>query len=103
VEKLFPELISHIDYWEINFMSSCPVQTFNDIPPEKWLALKEKASQNGINLDADAGQITQRGFTFSWQYDSGSATLTIQCLDHPFLIPCSTITDKINDLAGGIL
>ena len=84
-------------------MGSCPVQTFSNISPEKWIALKEKAAQNGITLNTDMGQIAQRGFTFSWQYDSVSGTLTIQCLDHPFLIPCATIDSKINEIAAGVL
>jgi hypothetical protein len=77
-------------------------QAFSNIPPEKWLALQKKAAQNGIDLNTDVGQITQQGFTFSWQYDSGLATLTIQCLDHPFLVPCSAINGKIYDIADEI-
>jgi|HubBroStandDraft_3_1064219.scaffolds.fasta_scaffold790126_1 hypothetical protein len=83
-------------------MGSCAAQTFTNMTVEKWAILKAKASQNNINLDADSGQSTQQGFTFSWQYDASLATLTIQCLDHPFWAPCGTVNGRVHDLIEGI-
>jgi len=82
-------------------MRSCAAQIFSDITPEKWLSLQNKATQNGINLAGDVGQTTQHGCTFQWKYESSSATLTIQCLDHPLLAPCGTINGRIHDLMDG--
>jgi hypothetical protein len=83
-------------------MGSCAAQTFTNITVEKWTALKAEASQNNINLDADSGQSTQQGFTFSWQYDASLTTLTIQCLDHPLWAPCGTVNGRVHDLIEGI-
>jgi hypothetical protein len=80
------------------FMSQCAAQIFTNITPDKWLALQTKASTNNINLNGDSGETTQQGFTFSWQYDAASATLTIQCLNHPFWAPCGTINGRVHDL-----
>ena len=79
-------------------MSACAAQTFTNITPDKWLALQAKASQSDINLNGDSGQTSQQGFTFKWEYDSVSASLTIQCLDHPFWASCGTVNGKIHDL-----
>jgi hypothetical protein len=79
-------------------LSACAAQTFHNIIPEKWFALKAKAAQNNISLIGDAGQATQQGFTFSWQYDAATATLTIQCLDHPFWATCGSINSRVHDI-----
>jgi hypothetical protein len=79
-------------------MSACAAQTFNNITPDKWLKFQTMASQNNIPLTGDSGQASQKGFTFSWQYDATSATLIIQCLEHPFWAPCDTINSKVLDL-----
>jgi hypothetical protein len=79
-------------------MSACAAQTFSNISPEKWVTLQTKAAQNNINLEGDSGQTSQQGFTFSWQYDAASATLTIQCLEHPFWAPCGAVNGKVHDL-----
>jgi hypothetical protein len=83
-------------------MGSCAAQTFTNITAERWVTLQAKAAQNNINLETDSGQSTQQGFTFSWQYDAGSATLTIQCLDHPFWAPCGAVNGRVHDLIEGV-
>lgn len=82
-------------------MSVCAAQTFNDITPEKWLALQARAAQNNINLTGDSGQTAQQGFTFSWQYDAASATLTIQCMEHPFWASCGSVNERVHGLIDG--
>jgi hypothetical protein len=79
-------------------MSACASQTFSNITPDKWTALQAKAAQNNISLNGDSGQTTQQGFTFSWQYDAASASLTIQCLEHPFWAPCGVVNGRVHDL-----
>ena len=81
-------------------MSTCPEQTFDGITAEKWQILKAKATENGIALNSDTGQASQQGFTFSWKYDAASATLTIQCLDRPFWVPCGLIESKVQDIVS---
>jgi hypothetical protein len=79
-------------------MSQCAAQTFSNISPDKWAALQTKASRNDINLTGDSGQATQQGFTFTWRYDAASATLTIQCLEHPVWAPCGSVNSRVHDL-----
>jgi hypothetical protein len=79
-------------------MSGCAAQTFYNIAPEKWLALQTKAAQNNIKLTGESGQTSQQGFTFGWKYDAASATLTIQCLEHPFWAPCGSVNGRVHDL-----
>jgi hypothetical protein len=83
-------------------MNQCAAQTFNNITAAKWLALKAKATANDINLNGESGETTQQGFTFTWQYNATSATLTIQCLNHPFWAPCGSVNGKIHDLVDSI-
>ena len=82
-------------------MSQCAAQVFGNISPDKWQSLRAKAAANNINLTGDSGETTQQGFTFSWQYDAASSSLTIQCLDHPFWAPCGSINGRIHDLLDG--
>lgn len=79
-------------------MGACAAQTFNNITPDKWAALRAKAAQSNIALNGDSGQTSQQGFTFSWEYDAASATLTIQCLEHPFWASCGAVSGKVHDL-----
>src|SRR5277367_158855 len=79
-------------------MGKCPAQSFRDITPDRWQALIEKGAQNQFSLGGDSGQSTDQEFTFYWNYDATSSILTIQCLDHPFLVSCGEINEKINTL-----
>jgi hypothetical protein len=81
-------------------MGICPAQSFRNITPDEWQTLVERAAQNNIPLGGDSGQSTQQGFTFCWEYDVKLSILTIQCLDHPFLVPCSAIRQYIQALIG---
>jgi hypothetical protein len=83
-------------------MGICPAQSFPNITPDKWQALIEKGAQYQFPLGGDSGQSTEKEFTFCWQYDATSSILTIQCLDHPFLTPCSVINKKIQALIVGL-
>jgi len=83
-------------------MGECAAQTFNNITPDKWLALQTKAAADNINLNGTSGETTNQGFTVTWQYDAASATLTIQCLNHPFWAPCGSVNGKIHDLVDSL-
>ena len=79
-------------------MSPCAAQTFENITADKWLNLKAKAAQNKIDLTGDSGRKSQQGFTFAWQYNAVSETLTIQCLEHPIWVSCGTVNGKVHDI-----
>jgi hypothetical protein len=82
--------------------SECALQTFSNITPDKWRALQIRAAQNNIELGAESGQATQGGFTFTWRYDATSATLMIQCIDHPFWASCGAVNGRLHDLVDAI-
>ena len=79
-------------------MGQCAAQVFSDISPAKWLAFKAKAASENITLNGDDGQITEQGFTFNWHYDATAASLTIQCMGHPFLVTCGEVNGKVHHL-----
>lgn len=82
-------------------MTQCVAQVFDNISRDKWQSLQAKAAASNINLTGDSGETTQQGFTFSWNYDAASSSLTIQCLDHPFWAPCGSINGRVHDLVAG--
>ena len=79
-------------------MSECDAQIFNNITRERWVGMQSKAAQIGIELIGNSGQGTKQGFTFTWNYDEGLQTLTIQCLEHPFFAPCALVNEKVKEL-----
>jgi hypothetical protein len=83
-------------------MGQCAAQTFSNITPQKWLAIQTKAAEDNINLSGDAGQITEKGFTFTWRYEAISGVLTIQCSDHPFWATCGAVNSKVHELVDSL-
>lgn len=80
-------------------MSACAKQTFDNVTPEVWNCLVQKAATNfGITITGPTGQATKDGFTVAWNYDSGAQTGWLQCLDSPFWAPCSVINGKIHEM-----
>lgn len=83
-------------------MGQCAAQTFSNITPQKWLTIQTKAAADNISLRGDTGQITENGFTFTWQYEAPSGILTIQCLDHPFWATCGAVNGKVHDVVDSL-
>jgi hypothetical protein len=77
---------------------ACAKQIFDQITQEHFVAIIQKAAEAGLPLAGNAGKASNSGFTLTWQYDSVGQLLEIQCLDAPFLVPCSVINGKIHDL-----
>ncbi len=71
------------------------IQRFPNVTPERFSALKRKALDFGLNLNANKGSTSQRGFTVNWKYDPDAKMLEIQCTNKPFLVPWSAIDQKI--------
>ncbi len=77
---------------------ACAKQIFDQITQEHFGSIVQKAAEAGLPLAGNAGQASKSGFTVVWQYDPVGQLLEIQCLDAPFLVPCSMINGKIHDL-----
>jgi len=79
---------------------ACDPLSYSGVDASIWASLRETIEQQyGIRVDSDDGEASQRGFTLKWVYDPGAQTLEIQCLDKPFIAPCSVVNDYINGAA----
>jgi hypothetical protein len=78
-------------------MAACAMLTYNKVTQQAWQCIQQAFSQYGIVITSDSGCVTKEGFTFSWNYDVQTDTLSIQCTDHPQFVNCSTINYRIND------
>jgi len=79
-------------------MAACASQTFSNVSPTKWACLKTKISAAGYAIGSDQGSVSDQGYTIAWRYDAAAQTLTLQCLDSPWWVPCSAVNAKIHDL-----
>ena len=78
-------------------MSACAAQVFIGITREKFTCLQGKAAEQGIAIDDDQGTVSKDGVTGTWNFDSASQTLTIQCTSSPFFLGCGTINGAIHN------
>jgi hypothetical protein len=56
---------------------ACEAQRFSAVDSERWSCMK----------DGEPGWLS-----FTWSYNAGEQTLSVQCTDSPFWAPCSVIT-----------
>jgi hypothetical protein len=85
-------------------MSACAMQTFNNVNQVAWQSAKQAvAAKFGVQITTDFGNISSDGFTVHWNYDPATGTLSIQCTDSPFFIPCSAINSEIHDMVESTL
>lgn len=76
-------------------MGSCTSQTFLDFKDTHWINLVQKCAKRGVNISNVSGTYRQFGFVVSWSYLSTERKLSIQCIEKPFFILSSVITEKI--------
>jgi hypothetical protein len=57
----------------------------------------------GVESLGTSGQTSHMGVTIKWAYDESANTLSVQCTESPFLLPCSLINSKIADLVNEVL
>ncbi len=80
---------------------ACDQLNYRGVGAEQWSAAQEKiSSEYGLHIDSEQGEQSKSGFRLRWVYDPDAHTLEIQCLDKPFLIPCSVVNGRINALAS---
>jgi hypothetical protein len=77
---------------------SCPAIVLSGLTAEKYQSLLAAAHAQGLELSGLGGATDYQGMTFTWAYDQDAQTLTIQCTDKPFFVPCSMIEQKIRAL-----
>jgi len=82
---------------------SCAKQSFTQFGQSNFDCLKQKALSIGITINSNQGQDSKNGVTISWAFDPVAQTLDLQCLDKPFILPCGTITGRIQDVVDSCL
>ncbi|HEX4718639.1 MAG TPA: hypothetical protein VH300_08935 [Thermoleophilaceae bacterium] len=79
---------------------ACDPLSYSGVDASKWASVKETVEREyGIEIDADRGEASKRGFTLKWAYEPAEQTLQLQCLDKPFITPCKVINNYINGAA----
>lgn len=76
-------------------MNGCPPMTFDGLTPDRYAQLLLKAAAQGLPITGDSGSTTYQGIDVTWGYDPAAQTLTIECTNKPFFVPCSMIEQKI--------
>lgn len=84
-------------------MSACAMLTYNNMTQAAWQSTQQAVAQYGIQITRDSDSASSDGFTVHWSYNGATETLSIQCTDSPFLVPCSIINSKINDVIESCL
>jgi hypothetical protein len=87
-------------------MSECQEQGFSGVTSEHIGMFLEKAKEFGIpGLEnvGTTGQATHMGVTIKWAYDESANSLSVQCTESPFLLPCAMINNKIAEMVNAAL
>ena len=84
-------------------MSACAMLVYNNVRSEVWQCIKNAVARQGFQIASDNDSASAQGFTVHWDYDSAVETLSIQCTDSPFLVPCSVINAKFDELVEACL
>jgi len=84
-------------------MSACAMLVYNNVTNAVWQCIKDAVAQQGFQIASDNDTASAQGFTVHWDYDSAVETLSIQCTDSPFLVPCSVINAKLDELVEACL
>ncbi len=79
---------------------SCPSIVLEGIDAPRYASLIATAGAQGLEIAGRSGNTSYQGFDFSWEFDESNQTLTLQCTNKPFFVPCSLIESKIRSLIG---
>lgn len=79
-------------------MGQCAAQVFQNITPEQFATLIDKANAAGITITGNSGSASKLGIDVSWNYDPEVQQLNIQCTHVPFFVSCNDVNLKIQGL-----
>jgi len=77
-------------------MSACAMLTYNNVTSNAWNCGVAKARSYGVTISGNSGSASSSGFTVAWNYNPDNQTLSLQCTDSPWYVPCSIINSQIN-------
>lgn len=79
-------------------MSSHPPLIFNNISPDQYAKLSEKARAAGIELSGDRGTASKFGVQIAWNYSAETQQLTLQCIKTPVFVSAADVHTRIQKL-----
>jgi hypothetical protein len=77
---------------------TCPAQVFRSVTRDQFARIVQKAAAAGVVLDGHAGEVTHAAFALKWRFEPATGVFTVQCTRRPFIVSCSTINGRINEL-----
>jgi hypothetical protein len=79
-------------------MSHTAPQVFENISPEQFALLTEKAQGAGIAIAGNSGSAAKMGVEVAWNYSPDSRQLTLHCIKTPFFIDADDVNRRIHAL-----
>lgn len=79
-------------------MAESAPQVFNNVTPEQYARLVEKAKASGIELSGNSGTASKYGVEIAYRYAPDAQQLTLQCLKAPFFMKSADVDSKIQTL-----
>ena len=76
-------------------MSSCQELRYTNVSAKAWECCKKAVAQY-VKIDSDSGQASANHVTVKWSYDPARRTLSLQCLDKPFVVSCDFVNERID-------
>ena len=85
---------------EEGIMAKCDKLTFQDFTDDCIQALRQRVQSKGVEdtslpTGTTSGTASRAGFDIAWAYEPASQTLTIECTNSPFVVPCKIINAQI--------
>jgi len=82
---------------------ACSPLVFNNITISQFQSLAQAvAARYHIMPSGTVGTASSQGFTLAWDFNGTANTLTIQCMAHPAIFPCSLINSDIKAVASSL-
>jgi hypothetical protein len=83
---------------------ACTALSFTGITPTVMSCCVKAANARGASIPdppPPSGQASVGSFTFTWKYDTGAQTATVQCTKKPFFVPCGVLNSALKSTVTG--
>ena len=82
-------------------MAKCETLTFYNFTDDCIQALRKRVQSEGVEgtslpAGTTSGTASRAGFDIAWAYEQVTQTLTVECTNSPFLVPCKIINAQIS-------
>ncbi|HEU0302550.1 MAG TPA: hypothetical protein VFR37_24030 [Longimicrobium sp.] len=83
---------------------ACSALSFTGVTPGVMSCCVKAASARGASIPDPppaSGEAVVGSFTFTWTYDTGAQTATVQCIKKPFYVPCAILNSALRSTVKG--